>query len=169
MKYTYRFDQSETLNSVVPNYEKLNIEIRSTVIEEYDKVYPHKGYIYVDFNIEPTLAHLAELKTVIGNHDGKVADVSLEKINARTTAFNTMVQMAHYHPLLDPVETNDYLRSIDNYKNAFLTDGITDNIIARILSDAASGDFETYLGQVVNEAGNTTAEYLISSIMEINV
>lgn len=165
------FEVASTANGVV-NYVKLDIELRALGAANYVESYPLKGKIHIALSDEVDATELGVITAIVTNHDGAIAETEPEVIQERTQKFNDMVQMAIYHPLLDRIITNKYLASIDNLKNAFLTDGTKENIIARISADMAdtNGEFHAYLNTVVvNEGGVdiTTGMYLIGKIQEI--
>lgn len=170
--------QIENPNGKV-NYEKLDIEISTSLVKGFVRVFQNGTNVLVQ--LDPLVANPTEqdkddffankliLDQVIFKHDGREADINQDKINARTIAFNRMVQMAIYHPLLNEIETNAYLTAIDNWKNAFLTDGISANIIAKITQDTADATHpqHTFLNTIVSVDGATTAQFLISEIIKI--
>lgn len=133
----YIYELSETLNDKV-NIEKLDLEIRASEIENYETPpYLFKGKVYIDFSIEPSVDHKNALDGIISSHDGEEAPTSEKLVTQREQKIRELTLMAIYHPLLNEVDTVEYLTSIDNWFNGWKRSGVTSAIVTKIATDAA--------------------------------
>jgi len=160
------YSKSETLNGVV-NYEKLDLEIRASTIQNYvTPTYEFKGMIFVEFEQTPSAEDKTNLDGIIAAHDGGIAGVSETQVLAREKKIRELTEMAIYHPDLDKNDTVEYLTSIDNWFNGWKRSGIDTSLLAKIVADATSGTHpqDTFLNTVVSPDGGKTFEFLISVI-----
>lgn len=77
-----------------------------------------------------------------------------------------MSNLAIAHPLLDNVDMASYQLSIDGYFNTWKRTGLSDILVDKILLDSSlvTHPQHVFLNTVVNEEGNKTFEFLISTI-----
>lgn len=161
----YIYQINDTLNNQV-NIEKLDIEIRASVIPNYISIKGISNNLYIELEEVLEESNKIILDGIVNNHDGNPANVTESLVNERESKIRVMTQMAEYHPLLDNNTTTDYLTTIDNYFNGWKRSGNNTILINKILSDAndVNNDFYDYLNVIVNTEGNKTFEFLISKI-----
>lgn len=169
------------------NYEKLDVEILTSLITNYVKCFTYGSLTFVEF--EPLAIPFDEtaraefetnkllLDEIMTKHDGKEASVTRSKIDERYLQFNKLVQMAHYLPTLtDKDQISGYLAHIDDEKNAFCTDGNPNVLNALITSEAldTGNEFYGFLNTVVGPPIPPSVDpvlayqFLISQITEIS-
>lgn len=153
------------------NIEKLDLEIRASSVNNYTTppyLYNNKLYVQMSINAhEETESNKNALDAVVFAHDGEFAAVSEVLVKERETKIRQLTEMAIYHPLLDEVQTVEYLTSIDNWFNAWKRSGIDSVLIAKIVEDAGdiSHTQNAFLNTVVNpDEGYNAAQFMISII-----
>lgn len=163
----YIYELTETLNNKV-NEEKLDLEIRASVISNYKKPpYLVTGRIFVEFNQDASASDRIVLDEIISLHNGELAEVSEVHVQERERKIREMTEMALYHPLLSEHETVQYLTSIDNHFNGWKRSGVNSVLIAKIQTDANDTTHPQYdfLNEIVSPEGNKTFEFLLSIII----
>lgn len=176
MEFIYAYKPSETSDGKV-NFDKLDIEIKASPIGVVS-VKGVAGEIQVKTTTKLTDMELDNtsipygLNQIIASHiGGEEADISPIARENRLNKLLELGQMALYHPA--PGITEDgvmaYLTSIDNYFNSWIRLGKTSILIGKISSDASdtSHPQHSLLNEVVNQEGNTVAEFLMGGILSV--
>ncbi len=156
--------------------ERLSHEMKAQSIPDTEQApIAFGGDLLLYFRRELTDEEKTLLESILLAHDGTIPSRTSNELQVKREAlFSELVDLAHNHPVLKiDSEVNqtgedvisDYLRSLDNWVNAWRRDGNHKVLYAKIQSDAATGQpFETFLNTPVDLSGNVTWQFLISYI-----
>lgn len=153
------------------NVEKLDLEIRASTVQNYSTPpYLYNNKLYVQMTIlahQETESNKTALDSVVFSHDGEFAAISESLVSDRERKIRELTEMAIYNPLLDSVQTVEYLTSVDNWFNAWKRSGIDSVLISKIVEDSNNTSHPQYsfLNTTFPE-GYTAAQFMIGLISE---